>query len=467
MINADQIIFISTALILLSCLTNIIAVVRKQGGWVAGEFFWLWGLVFLSVAYLGYGSSRWIGLPSLVLANAAFFLAYVCLGFQLRFWDSKRANIPTWFIVASIGYIVLFEVFRFALPYIARTSLAHIVIWALTVYLLVVVTRLYRKTGSAQMLLLAMTFLVESFCAAARLLMLWFAQDSFPDPNNLLAEPFYLIVIRWVWLIATAMSYLTLMTFMIEKTLDRNEELKALLTEKRQLLTAVSKVSRNRSASEMASTLVHELAQPLTSLNLVSQQLKFDVREKKYKELEPLTDFLSTEVERSINIITQIDVLFRAKELQTRALLISVPIENALQLLDQRLKVNNITVKREGRFDGVVMAERTQLEAVFVNLISNAITALSNQSGQRVIEIECGQEADYCMIDIRDSGPGIDPVLIQNIGALYISDREQGSGIGLWLSTMIINHHNGLLQMSNRPQGGVSARIRLPLHLVG
>ena len=466
MFNADQILFFSTALILFFCLINIIAVVRKQGGWVAGETFWLWGLVFLSIAYLGYALGLVIGLPSLMVANAAFFLAYACLAFQLRFWDSRRLNIPIWFIFVAISYVVLFELFRFTLPYIARASFAHFVIWCLTVYLLVMVTRLYRKTGSTQMLYLGFTFLVESFCAAARLIVFWFAQETFPDPANLLKEPQYLIVLRWVWLVGTAMSYLTLMTITLEKTLSRNEELQALLKEKYQLLTAVTKTSRNRSASEMASTLSHELAQPLTGLSLATKQLKFDVRDKKYEELDSLADFLDKEAERSVNIIAQIDSLFRAKQLQTQALNISLPIEAALDFLDKRIKSSNVIVSKRGRFDSMVMGEMTQLEAVFVNLISNAITALSGRSGPRLIEIDCVLRTHFCVIEIVDNGPGIDPVLIQNLGSLYISDRAEGNGIGLWLSKMIVNQHGGLLEISNRSSGGVMARVQLPIYLV-
>jgi signal transduction histidine kinase len=98
-----------------------------------------------------------------------------------------------------------------------------------------------------------------------------------------------------------------------------------------------------------------------------------------------------------------------------------------------------------------------------VNIISNAITALADQPDPRTIDLSYFVRDSLCLIELRDNGPGIDPILLQNIGNAYLSDRQDGSGIGLWLSKMIIESHQGQLNVSNH-QSGALVSITLPLY---
>lgn len=460
-ISGDQIVFLVVAAILLFCYGNTHAVLKKTD-LATGEKFWLWGLISLAISYFGFGLSAWFGRSSLIVANLGFLSSYVFLVLQLRFWTVGQSNIPkaTYFAIAA--YLILFEVTREFFPYVIRATLGQFTIFVLAGYLAWTAIFLYQKWRSSQILILASTFAIEAICAVIRISMLWIQPESTSLTTSVLSEPFYMVVIRWVWALANAMSYLTLMTIILEKAFNRNDELQLLVKEKRQLISAMGKVTRSHHAGYMASALTHELAQPLAVLHLLSQSLSIQLKEKNIKSLEDQINLLRNESERCAKIMQQMDSLLRVRNADLQPLSISNIVKQALKILSLSIKEKNIAVHENCIVDCTVNAEPTQLELVFLNIISNAIVSMSDQSESRFIEIGCDLIENNCVITIKDNGPGIDLVILQNIGQLYMSDRTQGTGMGLWLSNLIITSHQGKLEAENNASGGALFKITLP-----
>jgi|GEM_PF-1005680 len=461
-ISSDQLIFIFVATILLFCFGNSFAVIRRQT-WVVGETFWLWGSIALSISYFAYAFSPWFGKASLAIGSMAFVLSYVSLVLQLRFWHTNKSNVPIWLVVVVVLYVIVFEVMRATLPYIARATLGQVTTLLLIGYLVWSSLYLYKRQRSFQILMLSGTFAVEFVCAAIRVAMLWIQPDSTAGTSGLLSEPHYMIAVRWIWVVSNAITYLTVMTYVLEKTFDRNEDLRVLLKEKRQLINAMSKITRSHHAGDVASALTHELSQPLTTLLLLSKSLSLQIKNNDLEGIGDQIDMLCTESERSANIMSQIHKLLRVQNENLQSLQISEVINNAIMVLAPRLSANNITLEKSGRFNCFVSGESTQLELVFINLISNAINILSNQDGPRHIQLECSVNNNNCVVEITDNGPGIDPSILHSIGQIYVSGREQGSGVGLWLTNLILDNHYGTLVASNQQNGGALFRVTLPL----
>ena len=461
-ITGDQIVFLLIAAILLFCFGNTFTVLRKNDRGL-GEQFWLWGLIALAVSYLGYGASAWLGRISLAVANLGFLLSYIFLVLQLRFWRTGKSNIPRLVYIFCVLYLIAFETLRETLPYSYRATQAHGTIFILTCYLIWSSVDLYKKWSSFQIFMLAGTFALEAVCAAIRLSMFWTLSDSTESTTSLLSEPFSMVVVRWIWVLLNAISYLTLMTLILEKTFDRNDELQRLVKEKRQLLSAMSKITRSHHAGYMASALTHELSQPLAVLHLLSKNLSIQLKEKNTHNLENQIEMLCHESERSAKIMQQMNRLLRVRNADLKLVSISTIIDQALNILSPRIQENKISVQREGAVACQVNAEPTQLEMVFVNLISNAMASLSGQSGKRTINIECFIKENQCIVAVKDNGPGIDSAILENIGKLYVTDREQGTGIGLWLSNLIVTSHQGILSAQNDPNGGAIFTISLPI----
>lgn len=459
--SGDQLVFLSVAIILVSCFANSVALNRKHG-WKTGENYWLWGVAFSSTAYFAYGLSPHLGRLALTVANLVFVLSYVSLTFQLRFWRSGRTDTPRWVYGALLAYIALFEVSRDLFPYIVRASFAQGIIAALLAYLSWSAVERYQKSRSTHLLMISATFVVELLCVLSRLWMLWLLPETTAGTSSIYSEPFFMVVARWIWVVTNAMTYLAIMTYEMEKNLDRNEVLQALLKEKRQLLNAMSRVTRSHKAAGMASSLTHELRQPLSTILLTSQSLQAQLKDNNLQDLEAQIDFLCKECERSARLMGQLESVFRPRNLAAGSVSLSAMLDNVLLVLSPRLSLQGIAIKRLGVFDCDVRGETTQLESVLINLVSNAINALSTQASGGVIEIECAVRDKHCILEVRDNGPGIDPTILPNLGQLYLSGHEQGSGIGLWLSTVIVENHLGKLEAGNRDGGGAWVRVSLP-----
>jgi len=270
-----------------------------------------------------------------------------------------------------------------------------------------------------------------------------------------------MVVLRWVWLLANAMSYLTVMTYELEKTLNKNETLQVLLQEKSLLLNALSGINRSENSAAIGRSLSHELRQPLTTLLLASKNLQLQLQSNDLTNLSEQVDFLHHESERSAHLINQLEALFCSPNSPTSAVVLAVPLNQAIQILRPRLSAENIGLKITGDLSLTVACESSHLETIFINLISNSITALSRNSPPRNIDIDVTTKDLVCMVEVRDNGPGIDPSVMPNIWELYVTGKDGGSGIGLWLSQQIAQTHGGKIEADSH--GGVGALFRLSL----
>jgi len=446
--SGDHLVFVSVACVLIVSAINSV-VLNREHGWREGEAFWFWGLIALSVSYLGFGTSAWFGSLALSVANLGLLVAYLAMSLQLRYWQTGKTAVPIWIVVGAILYTVVLEYLRATAPYTARLHLIHTTMSLITAYLFFSTISYYRKSRSTQLLVLASTFAIEFICAFSRLMFTVIQ----PAPTNLqmtlYEEPLVMVLMRWVWLIANAMSYLTVMTFELEKMLNKNETLRVLLKEKDLLLNALSRHNHSDQSAAIGQTLAHELRQPLTTLLLASKNLQAQLKSNDINELDAQVDFLCAQCERSADIINQLEEVFRPKRADQPAAAIRDVIEQSIKTLKPRLTAEHIEVQLRGDFDCLVSVQPRQLETVFINLISNSINALSTQKLS-------------CVLTVSDTGRGIDPSVLPNIWQLYVSDDQGGSGIGLWLSQQIVQNHGGQIQAGNTPGSGAWFRVVLP-----
>jgi signal transduction histidine kinase len=108
----------------------------------------------------------------------------------------------------------------------------------------------------------------------------------------------------------------------------------------------------------------------------------------------------------------------------------------------------------------LLTADAGQIIQALLNLVINAIQAIE-QNGR--VEIVARPEGDWCVIEVRDSGPGVPLDRLATIFDPYFTTKAQGKGIGLWIAQQIITAHRGSIQAANLPTGGAVLTVRLPL----
>jgi len=110
-----------------------------------------------------------------------------------------------------------------------------------------------------------------------------------------------------------------------------------------------------------------------------------------------------------------------------------------------------------------VMGDRVQIQQVLLNLVVNALDAMSSVPGpNRSVIVRASRDDGFVRVSVRDSGHGFDPKDIGRIFQPFYTTKPDGLGIGLAISRSIIHAHGGELTAALNPTGGATFEFRLP-----
>ena len=105
-------------------------------------------------------------------------------------------------------------------------------------------------------------------------------------------------------------------------------------------------------------------------------------------------------------------------------------------------------------------ADRVQLQQVLMNLMLNGMEAMSERGGK--LKIGTRREGGDVMVSVSDTGPGIPPVMMQEIFNEFYTTKADGTGMGLAISSTIIESHGGRLWATANPERGATFHFTLP-----
>jgi two-component system sensor kinase FixL len=206
-------------------------------------------------------------------------------------------------------------------------------------------------------------------------------------------------------------------------------------------------ISRLTAMGEMASTLAHELNQPLTA---ISNYLKGSRRLLETPDVERVAtvrdamDKAADQALRAGQIIRRLRDFVARGEAERRVESLQKLVEEASALALVGAKEHGVRVTY--RFDptlDLVLADRVQIQQVLLNLIRNAIDAMG-ESDRRELAISSAP-ADDGMVEIvvSDTGSGIAPEIAEQLFQPFVTTKRQGMGVGLSISRTIVEAHGG------------------------
>ena len=236
------------------------------------------------------------------------------------------------------------------------------------------------------------------------------------------------------------------------------------LTERHALHLAraeVARVTHRMAMGEMTASIVHEINQPLAAIaSNASAGLRWLTRATpNLDEVRGALDRIVNDSHRASEVIGGIRSMFKndghAKVPQD----VNKLIREVLTLVRSDAETQQILVRTE-LFDELpqVPANPVQLRQVIVNLIMNAIDAMSTVVNRpRVLRVKTEvHELSYLLITVEDSGTGIDPIHIDRIFDPFFTTKSHGMGMGLSICRSIIENHGGRLSVSlGQPYGSI------------
>ncbi len=249
----------------------------------------------------------------------------------------------------------------------------------------------------------------------------------------------------------------------VEKTLLLEETRKAyehLRLTQEQLLQS----EKMAAVGQLISGVAHELNNPLTAILGYSQLLESS------EHVSPrgaeYVGKLYKQAQRTHRIVQNLLSFARQQKPQRRPVLLNQILEDTLVLREYDLKLNNISVYREYDSSLAEAAGDThQLQQVFLNILNNAVDAILEKSSRGDIWIRTATAGSQLLVEITDSGPGVqDPLKVFDP---FYTTKPVGKGTGLGLSICygIIKEHGGEISVRNAPPRGATFTISLPVLL--
>jgi two-component system sensor kinase FixL len=210
---------------------------------------------------------------------------------------------------------------------------------------------------------------------------------------------------------------------------------------------------------EMASSLAHELNQPLAAISTYCQAgLRIiENNEDKPEKLAHALEHASIQSQRAGQIIRQMRQLASKGVVRREPVDINRVIHDTVDLVREELKRKNIslTLDLESNLPEA-FADETQIEQVILNLLRNAIEAMfyDSESAHRLLISSQRTDPRSIQVTINDTGPGMDKETLDRIFDTFYTTRKEGMGLGLSISRTIIEAHGGQLTAHSAPGTG-------------
>jgi signal transduction histidine kinase len=211
--------------------------------------------------------------------------------------------------------------------------------------------------------------------------------------------------------------------------------------------------------------VAHELTNPLNNISMIAQTYA-EMYDKLSKDNRmELMNKVDGETDRIKNIVRNLLDFSKPKEADLEEADINAVIRKTLKLVQNMLDISNIDTQLSLN-NGLphVFIDEHQIQQVLVNLITNAVQAMSG-GGRLFIAARQGWDKSSVEITVMDTGKGIAPELLPHIFDPFFSTKgEGGTGLGLSVSYGIIKNHKGEIRVESKTGTGTTFTIELPIY---
>jgi signal transduction histidine kinase len=169
------------------------------------------------------------------------------------------------------------------------------------------------------------------------------------------------------------------------------------------------------------------------------------------------------DVTRAADIINSISLLFKKDALRREFLDVNELIREMIVLLRSEATRYSLSIRTELAEDlPRVMADRVQLQQVFMNLMLNGIDAMKETTGGGELTIKSEPDDGQLLISVSDTGVGLPPEQSDHIFRAFFTTKDNGTGMGLPITRSIIESHGGRLWVTDTSRRGATFQFTLP-----
>jgi signal transduction histidine kinase len=253
-----------------------------------------------------------------------------------------------------------------------------------------------------------------------------------------------------------------------QRVVERTNQLMLASEALREAQTQLAHVNRVATMGELSASIAHEVIQPIAA-TVANAQAALNFLNTQPPNLEETREALGatvTQGNRATDVIERIRALIKKAPPRKDALEINGAILEVIALTRGEILKNDVSVQTQ-LAEGlpVIQGDRVQLQQVILNLIINAVEAMSAVSeGARELLISTGKDASGgVLVAVRDSGPGLNPESFDRLFDAFYTTKPRGMGMGLSICRSIVEAHGGRIWASLTAAPGTVLQCILPV----
>ncbi|MBT1514078.1 PAS domain S-box protein [Bradyrhizobium sp. SRL28] len=230
-------------------------------------------------------------------------------------------------------------------------------------------------------------------------------------------------------------------------------------------------VTRISTLGELTASIAHEVNQPLAAILTNGEAgLRWLLRDKpNLEEVRRALERMISNGRRASEVITRLRALARKSNPSHTVLTLNDIVADVIPLVEREMLNNDVGLRLDLQAPAPpVLGDRVQLAQVVINLVVNAIHAMSQiDDRRRLLSINSGtsledSNSQMAVLEIEDTGTGIDPKIAGDIFTAFQTTKADGMGMGLSISRTIVESHGGSISATSGDRWGAMFRIRLP-----
>ena len=248
---------------------------------------------------------------------------------------------------------------------------------------------------------------------------------------------------------------------------ERTRELRRTSEALREAQVELTHVNRVTAMGQLAASITHDVMQPISAgiSDAYAARRWLGAQPPNLDEVRQSLDSIVQQGNRAADVVVRIRAMFRKAPLRKDAVEINEAIRAVIVLTHGELLKNNVAVQTQLADDlPSIQGDRVQLQQVILNLIINAVEAMSSlREGSRELLISTRNDVSGLLVTVRDSGPGLSAESLERLFDPFYTTKAGGMGMGLSICRSIVEVHGGRIWASRDFSQGATFQFTLPL----
>jgi C4-dicarboxylate-specific signal transduction histidine kinase len=254
-----------------------------------------------------------------------------------------------------------------------------------------------------------------------------------------------------------------------QRVLERTSQLMQASEALREAQMKLAHVNRVTTMGQLAASIAHEIRQPLAVVagSALAASRWLGTQPPNLDEAQAALGLIGEAGNRANDFVDRIRNLIKKAPPRKDSLEINEAIREVIALTHGEVEKNRVLLQTQLAEDlPVIQADRVQLEQVILNLVINAVEAMSGVSeGSRQLLIRTGKDASGgVLVAVQDSGPGLSPESFDRLFDAFYTTKVDGMGMGLSICRSIVEAHDGRLWAAPHDGPGATFQFTLPIH---